>query len=253
MHMPFVRIALVAALAAGLSTSTRAQEKTLPKAEEVMDNYVKVTGGEEAYKKLKNRVTTGTVDFEGTGLTGKITLTEAAPNNAIAEFDLGANGTITRGTNGTDAWEISTLTGERVMEGAERDEFFRESDFLGEVNWREQYEKVETIGEEEVDGMAAYKLILTPKTGAPATAYFGKESGLLVKELRTVSTPQGEVPVEVTATDYKEVDGIKLPHTMIQKLSTLTMKISFDDIKHDVDLPADKFEAPEAIKKLLKK
>ena len=57
----------VAALAA-----PRLSAGELPKAEKLMDKYVEVTGGKEAYLKLKNRVVKGTVavggingDFEG--------------------------------------------------------------------------------------------------------------------------------------------------------------------------------------------
>lgn len=239
------------ALLASPALQLRAQEKTLPKGEDILQNYVKVTGGEDAYRKHKTRVSTGTVEFEGAGITGKLQLFQEAPNKMVTILEIENIGTITQGTDGKIAWEINPLTGERLLEGDEKANFLREAEFYGEVEWKKQYKTVECVGEEDIDGKPAYKVVLTPNAGTTVTAYFDKESGLLIRENLVAKTPQGDLPVEVKISEYKEVDGIKMPFQSEQTVLTQILKTTISEVTHDAEIPADRFEIPASIKKLI--
>lgn len=233
-----------------LAPSLRAQDKDLPKAEEILDKYVDATGGKAAYEKLKNRHSKGKIEIVGLNVTGTVEIYQEAPKKLSSVTVLEGAGTITQGTDGTIAWSIDPNTGERLLEGPEKVNFIRDATFNSEANWREEYKTVETVGLEDVDGKPAYKLTLTPNEGTPLTSFYDKESGLLVKISQIAQTPQGEIPVDSTPGDYREVDGVKMPFTTTQALAGIELKISVDEVKHNVEIPAETFAVPEAIKKL---
>jgi hypothetical protein len=51
----------------------------LPTAETLFQRYVEATGGQTAYTALKSQVVTGTMEFLGQGLTGKLSSWVATP------------------------------------------------------------------------------------------------------------------------------------------------------------------------------
>src|SRR5687767_1631044 len=54
------------------------KDKDLPKAAEILEKYVKATGGKAAYEKVKSRIMKGTMSVAGQ--TGKLTIYQKAPN-----------------------------------------------------------------------------------------------------------------------------------------------------------------------------
>jgi zinc protease len=226
--------------------SSRAQEKSdLPTAETVLNQYIEATGGKAAYEKLKNRVSIGTIELPAANIKGTLKLTQAAPNQALLFFELGpAGGETRRGTDGKTAWEISTLLGERDLDGDERDTFIRDTNFYKELLWKDLYTKVECVGIEDVNGKPAYKIVLTPKSGKPITEYYDKTTHLVVKQTSTTASPMGEITVETVPSDFKTVDGVLIPFTATQKVLTQEIVMKLTEIKHNVNLPADAFKRP---------
>jgi hypothetical protein len=247
----FMPVAVAAAL---LPVLAKAQEKSpLPTGAQVLDDYVKATGGKAAYERLTNRVSVGTLEIQGASLKGKITLTQAAPAKLLNETDLGQAGKSTQATDGRLAWEISTFGGERLLKGEEEQSFKSQAIFNAEVRWREAYTDAKCLGIEDVDGKPAYKVELTRSVGKPVIEYYDVNTHLMTKHVSTTKTPGGEVKVEVFPTDYRKIDGILIPQKAKQVVLGQAIVMSFDEIKHNVELSDDRFAPPAAIKSLAKK
>lgn len=241
----FALVLLIAPVANG-------QEKDLPRGEEIMDRFVEVTGGKAAYQKFTTRVATGTWESREENRRGKITITRKAPNLLLQVLEVDNAGKFIQGTDGSLAWEVNPINGDHILEGNEKADFMRGARFQGEVDWREDFATAECTGLEDIEGKPAYKVVLTPKEGLPETAYFDKESGLIVRQVMTVSSAMGEFQDTITSSDYKDVDGIKIPHTSVQQFLSRTIKFTYDSIEHDQDIPTSTFDVPEQIKKLMK-
>jgi hypothetical protein len=234
--------------------AVRAQDKAeVPKPETVFEHYVEATGGKAAYEKLKNRVSTGTLEISGANIKGDMKVTQAGPNKMSNVTDLGPIGKTRQGTDGDTAWEVSSFTGERVLEGDERDATIASALFNSEIHWKDRYVSVEAAGIEDVDGKPAVKLVLTRKVGKPVFEFYDVASHLLVKQVVTTKTPMGEIAVEIYPSDYRKVDGVLIPHTVKQIVVGQEILMKFSDIKHNVDLPADAFAVPKEIQELQKK
>lgn len=238
---------------AWLPSAHAGADDALPTGEAVLEQYVEATGGKAAYEKVKNRVSTGELEVTGAAVKGKLTITQAAPNKALAVIDLGGLGKNTEATDGTVAWSLSEINGDRVLSGEEKEAFILQSTFNSEIRWKDRYTKAECTGVEDVDGKPAYKVVLTPKTGKPTTEFYDKASHLQVKQISVTKNPMGEITVETYPSDYRKVDGILMPFVAKQKVLTQEIVMTMKEVKHNVDLPADAFAVPDAVKELLKK
>ncbi len=230
-----------------------AAEANLPDGELILDKYVEVTGGIEAYEKIHNRVTKVTIEIVQAGIKATITIYHAKPNKVYTQAEMDALGKMEGGTNGDVAWELSTMTGPKIKEGQERADALREAFFDKLAYWRKVYQKAECIGVEPIEGRACYKVVMTPKTGKPQTFYFDQKTNLLVKVESIMEHQMGTIPIEVFMSDYKEIDGILFPHKAKAKVLGQERIITTESIKHNVEMPEDLFNLPEEIQALVNK
>jgi len=222
------------------------------KPEAIMDKYVEVTGGRAAYEKIKTEMATGTVEVMG--MSGALTSYRAAPDKSYSLVDFSAGpGKFEEGTNGGVAWAVDGMQGARIKDGDERGAALRNSALHMETRWRDFFKKAELAGTEDVNGKACYKVLLTPNDGAAETRYFEKTSGLLVKVVMPVTTPDGSVTAEMLMSDYKDENGILTPHTIDQKLPSVEILVKIQSVKQNADIPAGRFDLPAEIKALTDK
>jgi hypothetical protein len=230
-----------------------AADEALPKAETILDRFVEVTGGKDAYQKRKNEIATGTVEFVSQGVKGALTHYWAEPDQSYTALEIEGVGKIEMGTSGGVAWEMSAILGPRVLSGEEKAQAVREGTLNGEINWRKLYSKAETAGVETIDGEECYKVVLTPVEGRPETAYYQKKSGLAVKTNTVLVSQMGEIPVEMIVGNYKNFNGILEPAKVTQKAAGQEVTRVIQSVKVNQEMPPGRFDPPAEIKALLGK
>ncbi len=225
----------------------------LPSAEEILQRYVDVTGGADAYAKIRNRRGTGTMEISAQGIKGNITVWQARPNLFLLEANFPALGSTVSAFNGEIGWELSVMGGPRLIENDELAQLRRSSYFSSETDWNALYKSIECVGTATINNKQCYEVRLTPKDeGMPIRSYYDKESGLLVKTVMTVKNPMGEIEIESFPSDYREVDGILMPHKNRQRMmGSIEMTMVMDKIEQNIEFPEDRFEPPAEIKALL--
>lgn len=241
---------LILATASVLAPMAAAGE--LPKAEDLINKQIKALGGEKALRKIKNRVVDGKFEIASQGLSGKAHIIGAAPNQFRATIELGEMGTIQRGASGETAWEVSMMMGARLLEGGERDMLLRESDFYSNINWKKHYKSARTDRAEDVAGKPAYVVVVTPNSGKDESWYFDKKTGLLVKTESVIATQMGEIPMINLISDYRVVDGIKLPFKSAQQIMGMEQVLTIEKVEQNAKLAPDAFTLPDDIKALVK-
>ncbi len=222
------------------------------KPESILDKYIEVTGGRAAYEKIHSEMATGTLEISPMSLSGKLTSYRAEGDKSYTLIEFEGIGKAEEGTDGTVAWTMNAMEGARIKEGDERATALRNSAMCLELHWRDYYKKADLAGSEDVNGKACYKVTLTPNEGAAETRFYEKDSGLLVKVLAPITTPNGAMTVEIGLTDYRDDAGIKTPHTIKQKAGEADILIKIDSIKQNPDIPAGRFDLPAEIKALKK-
>lgn len=244
------RIAIPALLL--LAAAASAADDIKPEA--ILDKYIEVTGGRAAYEKIKTEIATGTLEITTFGLSGTLTVYQAAPDKAYTDIEFPAPvGKAEEGSNGQVAWAINGQQGPRIKEGDERAGALRRDALNADLHWRDFYKKAELAGAEDVGGKPCYKVVLTPNEGAAETRYYDKGSNLLVKVIVPIATPEGATTVEIALSDYRDEGGILTPHTVAQKLPGMDMVVKIESVKHNAEIPPGRFDLPAEIKALTDK
>jgi zinc protease len=221
------------------SSSTAA----LPSADEILDKYVAAIGGEAAWRKLNSRISKGTIEIPAMNLSGTVEVHEKAPNSSLAMVNL-AGTTFQRGFDGTTAWSDDPQNGLRTLSGAEAEDSKRQADFYHQLDMRKHYSKWKVTGTEKIGDHDAYALEATASTGDVDKMYFDTKSGLLVRAITTVHSPQGDQVIQADLSDYRDADGIKLPFSVRQSSAQADYTITFTEVHHNVDLADAQFAKP---------
>ncbi|MGE3107865.1 MAG: outer membrane lipoprotein carrier protein LolA [Phycisphaerales bacterium] len=230
-----------------------APAEKLPSADEVVDKFIKASGGAEAWDKVKTMTINGAFELAGMNLKGKTSIWIGEKGKLLNVTELPGFGEIKQGSDGETMWSSDAAMGPRIVEGEERETLALMEKLRDPQAMKTEFKTLEVAGVTDIDSKPAYKLVATPKgkDAQPITSYFDKESGLLVKMSMTMSSPQGEVRIEVFSSDYKEKDGVVMSMKSrmviggIQEIITTIEKVEINP-----DIPAEKFELPADIKAL---
>ncbi len=224
----------------------------LPKAEIILDKFVQVTGGRAAYAQQHSAIIKGTMEIGGMGLKGTLINYRAEPNLSYSEIDLAGLGKMQEGFDGKVAWAFNAMQGPQVKTGDEKAAAAREARFHGE-NWKEDFQQVQTLGVEAVEGKPCYKVQMTPHTGSPSINFYDQQSGLLLKSVVTLKTAMGEITAESLPSDYRKAGSVLIPFKVIQKVAGQVITMTFTSMENNVPIPKGTFELPAEIKALLGK
>lgn len=219
-------------------------------AEQVMDRYVEVTGGAAAYRALKTSKTTGSMEMVGSPLKGTIEGANAE-GKYIVTINFTGIGKIQLGYDGTTVWSMDPMSGARIITGVERSQNLRQNDPQAPVKWREMYSKYELKGTEDLDGKKVHVVSLVDVDGVPETRYFDAATGYMVKSVSVAKTQQGDVPAEVTMTEYTDYGGFKMPKVLILKQGPQTFKVTTASFEVNPTIDPAVFALPDDIKKLV--
>jgi hypothetical protein len=229
-----------------------AQNAELPKAEVILERSVQAGGTKEAYERAKSTIVTGNFEVPAQGVKGPFKRYATEGRNYVS-IEIPGLGKIESGVTDGVAWENNPMTGPRVKDGLERADALRDAVMHSETQWRKQYTKVETLGEETVEGVATYKVLMTPAEGKPETHYFSKATGLRKKIVKPTMTQMGELDVEMILNEYKEFAGLKTATKMTQRVAGQEVVISIDEVKVNEPIEEARFALPAEIQALVKK
>jgi hypothetical protein len=239
-------LAGVSALAQATKPDAKPDAKPLPSADQVLDAYVKALGGKDAVMKLNSRIIKGTFEIPAMGVSATAEIQQKAPNKSSLFIDVPGFGVVQQGFDGTVAWSQDPQSGLREKTGLELAETKRDEDFYRDVKLKELYQKLEVKGVETIGGREAYLVLATPSEGSPDKLYFDKENGLMVRSDIERESPMGRSPVQVFMENYKDVDGVKVAHTIRQIAAFGEFIIKVTEIKHNVPVDEKKFNKPSA-------
>jgi hypothetical protein len=225
-----------------------------PTAEAIMDRYVEVTGGKQAYEGLKTEMTTGVMEMKAQGIKGKMSGFRNAQNFSYNVVEIDGVGKIEEGFHEGIAWEKSAMGGPRVKTGEEKAFYMREAILARDARWRDVYSKAELSSEETIDGVVCFKLILTPKEGSRTeTQFFEKATGFRKRISMVMSTQMGDLPVESTLSDYKDFGGFKAPSKVSTKMAGQELSVTISTMEFNKEIPASRFVPPADVKAIAAK
>jgi photosynthetic reaction center cytochrome c subunit len=243
-----------------------------PTADQILDKYIQAVGGAQRLAGLTSYVAHGTsVGFGGFGGGGQVQIFAKAPDqrSTVIEFkDAPDRGDAIRTFNGRAGWIKTPLAvlKEYQLSGGDLDGARLDAQlaFPGQIkqilkNWRvslpttiedlpgpssQTSQQPElTLGSHDVQVVQGDR-----PNGVVATLYFDNKSGLLLRELRYSRSPIGRVPTQIDYSDYRDVNGIKMPYRLTFAWLDGRDSIEIKDVQVNVPIADAKFGTPEQAK-----
>ena len=219
------------------------QKKVLPGAEELVSKYLSVVGAKHdgASTPIMMR---GTV--ESRNVSGILEVTFKQPNKCLIKQTSAAHEVTTRGTNGATAW-IQTAKGITPITG----ENFRRSiaaiAVYDPIKVPDALINVTVTGTAKVNDRDTYVLTMENSPKESTQFFFDVETGLLLRRITATNTMLGPLNVQWDFSDYRDVNGIKLPFVIrtsdVASYDTTIRR--FTEIKVDPTVDDRIFDTPQ--------
>lgn len=247
---------------AGLAAHTHAADEpaaaapaaaSLPDAKAIMEKYVEAIGGREKLQSVKSRIMSSTIEFPEQGMKGTSKVYQAPPAMVFSETEIAGIGKFTQGSDGAVAWESNAMMGTRVLSGKEKANFLRSMRFNAEYDFANTYKSMKTIDTGKVGDREAFIVELVSNDDVTEKRLFDKETGLLLSLQSKIPSQMGEIESETFFSDYRAIDGVKIPFKTIVKVMTSEISTTVDKAEFNAEIPADRFALPEDVKKLIEK
>src|SRR5665647_3248338 len=194
-------------------------------ADEVIEKYETALGGKEKLMSLKSVKMTGNINVQGLDVGVTVTIVHGVGSrNDIFVPGMGEGFQI---INATKGWDFLPFQGQTSPEQISADQLKSSQGLLDLqgflVNYKEKGSEVELLGKENVAGAECYKLKLTSKLGDMYNLFIDTKTYYRVKSITKTKTPNGEVDVETSYSDFKKTDeGYVFPFSQTIARGTIT-------------------------------
>jgi outer membrane lipoprotein-sorting protein len=231
------------------------QIATAQTADEIIEKHLAALGGRTALNNLKSRSMKRTISGSNIGdLTGSVEILNGVPNKSrtfvqIDLSDLGL-GKFVRDQrfDGTSGYVIDTMQGNHDITGEQLDAMKNAQFPSPLLNYKGMGTTVELAGKEKVGDRDAYVLIGKPKAGPVIRYYIDAETYLPISSVMNIMVPQLGTEVEQTqeTSDFREVDGVKVPFRIKTTSSLQTILVTITQVEQNKQIDQSLFSKPDA-------
>ncbi len=200
-------------------------------AKTVVDAYFKAIGGKDKVSKIKTVFITSNATVQGMAV--NLQTKQAAPNKEAVIVTVMGN--VMQKSVFDGAKGYSEARGQRKnIEGKELENAKTKTAPFADLAYANgTLKRIEPL-----NGKNAYVIV-----SGDTEVFYDIASGLRVKVVTTAKGPGGkEMKIPIEFTDYKEVNGVKFPHKMIQKMGPMKMEFIAKEIKINEGVSDKDFE-----------
>ncbi len=244
----FTKLLTLAAPAFLLGALSFAPQVAAMTVDEVIAKHIEARGGLEAWDKIQSLKATGsfsafskvspfTLHRERAGTTSKVHMDHVLDDKQV-----------TIGYDGETAWWVNLWYGvpwAQQMGGQDLKVFMQDVDFESPFfRYRDKGYQVELLGEGELDGQRALKLQLTRPDESVETWYLDPETYLEIgydAEGSDFGRPQ---PQRAFIDDFREVDGVMVPHYVEKQWYTRLRIMEVDQVETNLEIDDGLFHMP---------
>jgi hypothetical protein len=214
----------------------------MPSADKVFDRSVEAIGGSAALEKLTTRTIKGAL-ITDSGSTYSLEIKQKAPDRALLTAT-SPKGEVSRdGFDGTLAWN-SLGASVFPSSGLEAARIARDAEFFVDINLKKRFPRRFVAGKEMIGGEEAYLVRAGGRGLVSEMLYFSVNSGLLLRRIVLTQTALGRFNEQTDYSDYREVDGVKLPFTIARMEVNTRYTEKYSEIKHNVPIDDSVFHMP---------
>jgi hypothetical protein len=148
--------------------------------------------------------------------------------------------------DGTDGFVLDALNGDRQITGDQLEVMRLGSFPTPLLTYKEAGSTAELTGREKIGASEAYVVQFKPKAGPSTRMFFDVQSFMLVRTAITINVPQLGGPIEqvVEFSDFRDVDGIKLPFGIKSSNPLQMISSTVTGVKHNTEIEDSSFTKP---------
>jgi hypothetical protein len=215
--------------------------------DDILAKSQKASGYDVHGKDLTSLKITGKMSMMGMDM--DIIIFNKKPYFKRTEIDIMGSKMITA-CNETEGWAINPMAGSSKAEKLPDSIFQKtkdQNDFLSDKwgDYKAKGIKIELLGKETVNDKECYKLDVTSKAGDKSLVYLGTADYLPWMMKMNESQMGRDTEVEVYMSDYKNISGIMIPHTINTKAAGQEMKMTFEKVETNIPMGDDLFSMPK--------
>jgi outer membrane lipoprotein-sorting protein len=186
-------------------------------APDILGKMIDAMGGRKALENIKDTTISGSMELTQMGLSATITIYQKEPNKSRLDIEV-MGMLITQACDGEVAWAVNPQTG-MTEEMPEEQAVYMKRQSLGNAVFLDPKKMGITFsykGKENIEGKDYLVLEQAFADGYTSTLYLDPETYLTFKGTGLTLNNMGvEVEAETFFSDYKEVDGMMIAHTLV--------------------------------------
>jgi hypothetical protein len=204
--------------------------------DQILSRQSATIGNREAFAKVHTRVTHMSVQSPTTGVHYTQTVSLKAPNLVLVETQTPGVGLETRGFDGKNGWFSSDIEGNRPLKPPEVSQliYLTNINQLGQLAATCPYRRL--LGRRLVNGRTVDAVALAAPKGPPATFYFDKESGRLIRIATSTVIPGEEFESTIDFADFRVVDGVEVPFQITSETPVMKTVSTVVSVENNVRL-----------------
>jgi|GEM_PF-1452110 len=219
------------------------EQEALPKAEDLLAKSVEAVGGKAKLESIESFHLVGTISAPKQNLSGEVeTWWKGGDFYMVQKIPgLGINRS---GKKGDVIWAEEPINGLRKLEGKEAEQHMWASSLLLAADWRDFFKEANTVKARAIEGKDVFDIELSAESGATLTVTLDAKSHLMVEQSFKVHSPLGSMPVTIRSTDYRDVDGMKIPYKQVTDASLMELTQELSTVELNVEIDTATFAMP---------
>ena len=215
---------LIQRLAIGVFVLAFAHTAAAQTADEIIEKSITAQGGRAAFQKIKTR-TLIKVDLTSLG---------AGPMQIDQRFD------------GATGYVLDSMQGDRPISGNQLDNMKNGAFPNPFLTYKASGASASVAGKEKMDGRDAFVVVFEPTAGSPIRSYIDAETYMPIATRVKTTLPQvGEVEQTSHTSDYRDVDGVKIPFKIEVSSAIQTFTIVVNKVEHNTAIDDKLFVKPQ--------
>jgi len=223
-------------------------------ADEIIEKSIAAMGGRAAHARIKTRAMAGTITLQTPAgdIQGTIEVWNATPNKSrtLIKADLSAFGAgpleVDQRFDGETGYVLDSLQGNRDITGNQLDNMRNAGFPHAFLSYKESGIKAALAGKEKVGERDAYVVTFEPASGSTIRQFIDAETFLPVRFSLKVHVPQigAEVEQSTTVSDFRDVDGVKVPFRLVSASSVQNFTVELSKVEHNTPVDGKLFAKP---------
>jgi outer membrane lipoprotein-sorting protein len=185
-------------------------------ASDILEKMIEAQGGKKVIENIKDMTSSGTLEMTQMGMSGSMTMYRKEPDKVRMDIEV-MGMVITQAFDGETAWWVNPQTGSPEEMSEQQSESMKRMSFgIDALLYPEKYGITYSYkGKEKIDEKEYFVLEQTFPDGFKATIYIDPKTYLSYKSKSTIVNQMGvEVEQETFETDYKNVNGMMIAHSI---------------------------------------